>query len=200
MALSALKTFIAGEILYASDLNSLNTNILNNALALTPPLRGSRDAGSFDITALDELAFTDAAANPTASGRLRRNGGRMVWAYEDARTNSVVEAFAIQATTTGTPAAGIGTRLVLRGGSADENPSDLLGLDAIATDVTAASEDTVLGISLRVAGAALTEVWRLQATGAFLATVTHANTVARTYTFPDRAATLEDTYMQVLKS
>ncbi len=79
MALAAVKTFVAAEVLTAADLNTLNTNILNNALTLISPLTGNLDAAGFDITALDELAFTDAAANPTAAGRLRRNGAALVW-------------------------------------------------------------------------------------------------------------------------
>ena len=41
MALSALKTWVSGEVLTASDLNNLNTNILNNALSLISPLTGN---------------------------------------------------------------------------------------------------------------------------------------------------------------
>ena len=79
MALAAAKTFIAAEVLFASDLNALNTNILNNALSLISPLTGSLDAGGFDITALDELAFSDADADATATGRLRRTNQHLEW-------------------------------------------------------------------------------------------------------------------------
>ena len=46
MALAAVKTFIANEVLTASDLNALNTNILNNALALISPLTGNLDVNN----------------------------------------------------------------------------------------------------------------------------------------------------------
>ena len=159
-------------------------------MVLINPLTGNLDAGSNDVTALDELAFTDATANPTASGRLRRNAGRMVWGYEDARTNSVVEAFVIQATTTGVAAAGIGTGLVFRAESADEAPSDFGRLDFVATDITAASEDTVLDVLLRVAGAAMSAAWRFATTTAFRGIFSHANTADRTYTLQDSSDTL----------
>lgn len=190
MALSAVKTFVGGEILYAADLNALNTNILNNALSLISPLTGNLDASSNDITAIDELAFTDAVANPSASGRVRRNGSALMWAIEDARTNTTTRVLTAQATTSGAPAASIGVGMLFNAESGDENPSNFGALDFIATDVGAGTEDTVLGVNLRVAGAALTEVWRLQATGAFRATTTHAITANRTYTFQDASDTV----------
>ena len=50
MALSAVKTFVSGEVLFASDLNDLNTNILNNGLALLSPLTGTLDCDSQQLT------------------------------------------------------------------------------------------------------------------------------------------------------
>lgn len=75
------------------DLNALNTNILNNALSLISPLTGNLDVNSKnltnvgavafasggDITALDELAFTDATADASAAGRARRNATKLTW-------------------------------------------------------------------------------------------------------------------------
>ena len=49
MALAALKTFIAGEVLTASDLNSLNTNILNNAADLVSPFTKAISMGGFAL-------------------------------------------------------------------------------------------------------------------------------------------------------
>ena len=46
MALSRVKSWIAGEVLYASDLNGEFNNILNNALALISPLTGNLDVNS----------------------------------------------------------------------------------------------------------------------------------------------------------
>lgn len=50
MALSALKTWIANEVLTASDLNGMNTNILNNALSLISPLTGNLDVNNNQLT------------------------------------------------------------------------------------------------------------------------------------------------------
>ena len=112
---------------------------------------------------------------------------------EDARTNSVAVGLTVTRTTTAVPVAGIGVRLLLRAKSADEAPSDFAALDAVATDVTAGSEDTVLDVLLRVAGAALSAAFRFTTTTAFRAIFGHANTADRTYTLPDATTTLVGT-------
>lgn len=101
MALAALHTFTAGEVLSAANLNALNTNILNNPIALISPFTGSVDAGSFDITALDELAFTDAVANASATGRLRRNAANLTWHDGTAARNLVTNTYTGTVTATG---------------------------------------------------------------------------------------------------
>ncbi len=45
----------------------------------TPSLAVNLNANDQDVTAIDELAFSDAATNPTATGRLRRSGNELVW-------------------------------------------------------------------------------------------------------------------------
>jgi hypothetical protein len=49
MSISPFKTFIAGEVLLASDLNSSFTQITNNALSLISPLTGILDADGKEI-------------------------------------------------------------------------------------------------------------------------------------------------------
>lgn len=148
------------------------------------------DWDGFDLIDLGELEFRDEAADPTADGRFRRSGDELTWRTQDGRTNTVTRNFALWSDTTGAPAASIGIGLLFQAESADENPSDFGALDWIATDVTAASEDTVLDVLARVAGAALTAIYRLEATGAFRATLTHALTAARTITFQDVTGTI----------
>lgn len=79
MALAALKTWVAAEVLTAADLNAERDNILNNALSLISPLTGSLAAGGNDLTGLDEVAFNDAAANASATRRLRANAANLTW-------------------------------------------------------------------------------------------------------------------------
>ena len=63
MALAAVKTFISGEVLFAADLNALNTNILNNALALISPLTGNLN---FNNTQALSFRMENLSATPAA--------------------------------------------------------------------------------------------------------------------------------------
>jgi len=54
MALSRIKTWAAGEILTAADLNAEYNNILNNALSLFSPLTGNLDADGNEIILDDD--------------------------------------------------------------------------------------------------------------------------------------------------
>lgn len=55
MALSRTKTWISGEVLTASDLNTEFNSILTNALSLISPLTGNLDAGAFTISNIGGL-------------------------------------------------------------------------------------------------------------------------------------------------
>jgi len=115
----------------------------------------------------------------------------LVIATQDSRTATVDAALTVRSTTSGTPAAGIGTGILFQAESADEAPSDFGQAEFGATDVTAGTEDTYFQVLLRVAGAALTACWRWAATGAFKAILTHANTADRTYTFPNASYVID---------
>ena len=73
MAQAAAKTFVPAEVLYAVDLNTLNTNILNNALALISPLTGNLD---FDFFQGLEFRMENLSATPTAAAA---RAGRLYW-------------------------------------------------------------------------------------------------------------------------
>lgn len=184
------KTYVSGEVLYASDLNSSLTTIHNNGVALVSPWTASMDAGGFNLTALDELAFNNAAAVPSAAGRWRRSGAGIEWHGEDARTNSIATGLVVTATTSGTPTTDIGTGILVRAESADETPSNIGQLSFGFSDTTAGSEDSYLDVLCRVAGAALGQIWRLAATANFRGIFTHANTADRTYTFQNSSDTI----------
>lgn len=106
-------------------------------------------------------------------------------ATQDSRTNTVDAALTVRSTTSGAPAAGIGTGILFQAESADESPCDVGQAEFGTTDVGSGTEDTYFQVLLRVAGAALTACWRWAATTAFKAILTHANTADRTYTFPN---------------
>ena len=139
-------------------------------------------------SAVNEITIANAASGnaPTITGSgTDADVGIVITPKEGSRTTTSSLPLTLRATTTGTPAAGIGTGVKFQAESADENPSDFGQIEFCATDVTAGSEDTYFDILTRVAGAALTKVWRFIATGAFKGIITHANTADRTYTFPD---------------
>ena len=79
MALPRLHVWIFGEVLFASDLNAEFNNYTNNALTLISPLTGSLDVNGQDLTAIDEVAFSNAGAGASVAGRLRRNGTALTW-------------------------------------------------------------------------------------------------------------------------
>ena len=206
MAISRVKTWLAAEVLYAADLNAEFDNILNNALPLVSPWTANMDANGFRLIGLalgtvgnptlqltgdTNTGIYSSAADTVdvATGGVRAASfgasSLLVAAPEDARTTTVDVMHEYRSTTSGAPAAGIGTGVLYSAESADENPSELGRLDWIFTDITAASEDSVLDVLLRVAGAAVAAVYRLEATAGNRLTITHAITAARTLTVPD---------------
>ena len=157
---------------------------------------GIPDATNVSLAAMDidagglaQVIFYDAAATP-ASGELGRSGSTLYYRVTGTHTNTVVDGLGVIVDTTGAAAASIGTGILLQSESADEAPSDILRLAGTFTDVTAGSEDSVLSVSLRTAGAALGERYRFASTGAFLYTFTGAPTANRTITLPDSSITL----------
>ena len=154
----------------------------------------SQAAFNIDAGGLAQVIFYDPAVEP-ASGELGRNGSTLKYRIEDSRTATTIRPFAVAATTSGTPAAGMGVGQLFQAESADEVPSDAGALDFVFSDVTAASEDTYASLFLRVAGRALDEKYRFGSTAGdgFAAIFTHANTADRTVTLPDADITVAST-------
>lgn len=115
----------------------------------------------------------------------------LVIATQDSRTNSADVGLTVRSTTSGTPAAGMGTEILLQAESADETPSDVVQFGGGFSDVSAGTEDSYFQVLLRVAGAALTACWRLAAAAAFKGILTHTNTADRTYTFPNASYVID---------
>jgi hypothetical protein len=163
----------------------------------TPNLAIKADGGSGTVT----------ITNPTLSGTVTNTGDSTIGGaltvtgastfnaatstvMEDSRTNTVVAAQTLTATTSGTPAAGIGTGVDFKAESGDENPSILGSIDFRFTDVTAGSEDSDFVISTRAAGASKAESYKFRRTGTGSYTHTGAPTSARTITWPDSDITI----------
>lgn len=226
MPLSQVKTWVAGEVLTAADLNNELQNIYNNGPSLVTPWSGTFDLNgnvfvidadgdtSFDSATDDTLDFTIAGADDfrmtantftalsgssitvesgnigITSGNLTVTDGATTLADPGSHTNTTVTPLSVEATTSGTPAAGIGTGILFKSESQDENPSNVGQAEFAFSDVGAGTEDSYFQILLRVAGAALTACYRFVSTTAFKAIITHANSADRTYTLPNFDGTL----------
>ena len=79
MALTRLNEFDAGTTLTETEIEGEFDNIYANSLSLISPLTGNLAAGGNDITAVDELGFTDATANATAAARIRVNADSLTF-------------------------------------------------------------------------------------------------------------------------
>ena len=122
-------------------------------------------------------------------GQVKVNDNVII-AKEDSRTTTVATPLTVRATTSGTPAAGIGTGVLFQAESQDESPSDIGQVEFALSDRTSGSEDSYFRILLRAAGAALSSAYKFVKTTAYQAIFTHSNTADRTYTLPDISCTL----------
>ena len=113
-----------------------------------------------------------------------------LFSVDNATTNDITNVLTLRHTTTGTPAASIGTRLTLQAESGDESPSDLGALEFAFDDVTAASEDSTGYLLLRRAGAVHSRAYGFRNTGDFNLLFSAVLTAARTLTLPDATDTL----------
>lgn len=109
---------------------------------------------------------------------------------EDSRTNTIVDPFSITATTSGSPAAGIGTGLIFAAESADESPSTFGRVAFEASDVGSGTEDTFFSVWLRVAGAAIARAFSFKKAGAGNYVITGTPASTRTITLPDADITI----------
>lgn len=109
---------------------------------------------------------------------------------DDASASSTTTVLTARHTTIGTPAAGIGTKILLQAESADESPSDLSAIEAAFDDITAGSEDSTFYIWLRRAGNALSRAFAFRNTADFQLLFSADLTAARTLTLPDATDTL----------
>lgn len=166
--------------------------VWNGATVRAPTLAASNTlVTTTDASTLHVEAGPTAGTNETLTNSWALStGGNVLVAKTDSRTSTVATPLTVQAQTSGTPAAGIGTGILLQAESADEAPSNIGQIDFTFSDKTAASEDSYFQILLRVAGAALTASYRFAATAAFPAIFTHANTADRTLTLQNRTGTI----------
>lgn len=176
-------------ILNQSDITTLG-NIATGTITASGAISGTTVTMSGAITSGGAVTGTSlvssgavTAATVTTTGAI--TGVSVNGVVEDSRATTVATPVVATATTSGTPAAGIGTGMLFKAESADENPSEFGQVDFRATDVTAGSEDTDCVISTRRAGAALAPAYKFRTTSAYDYIFTGAPTAERTITLPD---------------
>lgn len=108
-----------------------------------------------------------------------------LFAVDNSTNNGVTNVATFQHTTTGSPAAGIGTGILLNSESADEVPSNFGRIAAEADDITAGSEDTYIAFQSRRGGAALANTYEFKNTGAAQWVFNSAASAERQMTLPD---------------
>jgi hypothetical protein len=151
-------------------------------------------ADDFRMTANTFTALSGSSINVVSgsitvdAGALTITDGQTTLADPGTQTDSIVTPLIVQSTTSNSPAAGIGTGILLKSESADENPSNVAQIAGIFSDITAGSEDSAFQIWLRTAGAALNMAYDFRRTTQLSATFVHNNTADRTYTLPDDPA------------
>jgi hypothetical protein len=175
------------DITKAVEITTGNFTVTSGNIIVTS---GDATLTSGNLTLTSGNAVLTSGNLTLTDGDLTMSKGTVTIADEDARTNTVDNLLTLTSTTSGTPAAGIGTGILVQAESADEATSDFGRLDFRAVDVSAGSEDTDFVIQTRVAGAALSNAYKFRVTGTGNYITTGAPTAERTLTLPDTDASL----------
>ena len=153
----------------ASSIFNANTTTLNLAQAATTISMG---ATTGTTTVRNSLAVNGNATLGDASGdTITINASTasvpntLTFTVDDAVTNNISYPVKIQHTTTGTPANGIGTGIQFITETTANNFEIGASIEAVVTDVTAASEDFDLVFDTMLNGAAATEKVRIKSDG-----------------------------------
>lgn len=128
--------------------------------------RGTDDY--FGVNSSGDLALGFATKPTTLRGSAITITTAPVVAIDDAANAAVATALTLRHTTTGTAAAGIGTRLLLQSEDAGGTTEDVAAIDAVLTNAGAATEASALDVSTRTAGGALRRVGRFTGGGSLL--------------------------------
>jgi len=200
VALARLKTWIAGEVLTASDLNAEYNNILNNAVSLVSPVTAAFDFDGVTIT-LDAAAATQVISSAAVSWNFTSGAKTGTPATTGSIANWSAQTFTDNVT------AGSGTTAAYTA-FAIQRPT----LAATNTLVTTTDAATWYVPNSPLAGTneTITNPWAIWVdagnvrfdddmhwlsgqTFAQRGILAHANTGIRTYTYPDESGTIVTT-------
>jgi hypothetical protein len=167
---AALKTVESGD--GATSPLKLSTANVDTGSALLADVIGesTTDAG----VTIDGLLIKDGAV--TVGGNITGDSADL--STDDAAASGVTNVLKVGHTTSGTPAAGIGVGMEFEAETAAGNNEIGAVLEAVTTDVTAASEDFDFSLKLMTAGAAAAEVARFTSTGALNVDIINEKTAA----------------------
>ena len=117
-----------------------------------------------EVARITSTGVTTTAGNFSATGSVSATAG-VSSSIEDSGTTTVINPLTLTRTSSATPAAGIGTGLAFVTETTAGNNETGVTINAVTTDISAASEDFDLTFNLMAAGSAVAEKMRLESTG-----------------------------------
>lgn len=123
-----------------------------------------------DLTTTGNTTLGNASADTVTVNGTSTFSAKPTVQLTTATTNAVTQVFQLNSQSSGTPANGIGVGMEFAVETTAGNTEVGATIDAVVTDVTAASEDFDLVVKLMVAGAAAAETARFKSTGLSLVT------------------------------
>lgn len=144
MAVSRLKSWIAGEVLTATDQNAEFDNILNNGQDLGWPATKNKDLAGYALNNVGAFAVS----------------GTMTATLDSSATNTVTTVGTLVSTSSGTPAAGIGVGFDFSTETAAGNNEVGGVIESVTTDVDPTNEDFDMVFKTMLSGDAAAEFMR----------------------------------------
>jgi len=130
-------------------------NSVDGTVTITSPIIAISDASTYggDLTLENGLVVNNSS------------NGTLLTTYDSSLTNSILDALFLRHTTSGTPANGIGLRMVFSQETSAGNVESIAAIDAVASETTPSLESGELLFLTQTGGAAATEKLRIHDTG-----------------------------------
>lgn len=157
----AMVNSAGGDALAAADIGKRVYAVDDQTVAKTSNI-GTRCVAGTLVSVEGGLCYVEVGLDPAED--VTQSDVPQTFAVEDAVNTGVTRPVTVTHTTTGTPGAGIGVGQLFQI-EVDDGLEDGGALDFVATDESTGSEDTALVVSLRTAGAAIAEKFRVSSVG-----------------------------------